>query len=99
MRALRSLGIIILLLCLLAFGLLLGMDNSSPARLSFLGWHSAELPLFLWVCLALIAGVLIGSGISTLFAVRHRVARSRVERQLDASRREARDLRQIALDD
>lgn len=99
MRALRSLGTILLLLCLLALGLLLGIDNSSPVRLSFLDWRSPELPLFLWICLALIAGILIGSGISMLFGVRHRLARSRAERQLDASRREARDMRQIALDD
>mgnify|MGYP005847349753 CR=1 FL=1 len=99
MRALRSLGILLLLICLLLFGLLLGVDNSSPARLAFLEWRSPELPLFLWVCLALIIGILIGAGIAMPGSVRQRIARSRAERQLDASRREARDLRQIALDD
>ena len=99
MRALRFLTVILGLLLVLALGLLLGMDNSSEVRLAFLGWHSPELPLFLWLCLALLTGILIGAGLVAAPGLRHRFARGRAERQLAASRKEVQDLRRIALDD
>lgn len=99
MQVLRSLITLVVLLVLLATGLLLGLDNSAPARLAFLKWQSPELPLFLWVCIALLLGVVLGAGLAGLLGLRDRVARARIQRQLDASRREVRDLRQIALDD
>ena len=99
MRVLRSLTVILGLLLVLALGLLLGMDNSSEVGLAFLGWRSPELPLFLWLCLALLAGILIGAGLVAAPGLRHRFARRRTERQLAASRQEVQDLRRIALDD
>ena len=99
MRALRALTVILGLLLVLALGLLLGMDNSSEVRLVFLAWRSPELPLFLWLCLALLTGILIGGGLVAAPGLRHRLARGRVERQLAESRQEVQDLRRIALDD
>lgn len=99
MRALRSLTVILGLLLVLALGLLLGMDNSSQVRLAFLTWRSPELPLFVWLCLALLAGILIGAGLVGAPGLRHWFARRRMERQLAASRQEVQDLRRIALDD
>ncbi|HSG90588.1 MAG TPA: LapA family protein [Pseudomonadales bacterium] len=99
MRALRTLVTILALLALLALGLLLGLDNSAPVQLAFMQWRSPEAPLFLWVSLALLIGVLIGAGLTSLFGLRHRFARGRAERRLDATQREVRSLRHIALDD
>ena len=49
-----------LLIVAVLLGVLLGLDNSEPVALTFLNWRSAELPVFVWILLALVLGVLIG---------------------------------------
>jgi uncharacterized membrane protein YciS (DUF1049 family) len=99
MRALQSLLLLVGVLLLVALGLLLGIDNSEAVRLAFLDWQSPALPLFAWLCLAFGLGLALGVLVAGATGVRHRVARGRMQRALDAREREVRDLRQIALED
>lgn len=99
MRALRSLVLLLGVLLLIALGLLLGIDNSDVVGLAFLDWTSPALPLFAWLCLAFACGLAVGVLVAGTSGLRHRVARGRMQKTLDAREREVRDLRQIALED
>ena len=47
-------------------GALLGIDNSDLVSLKLLGWQSPLLPVFAWLLLALIVGVLLGTLLASL---------------------------------
>jgi uncharacterized integral membrane protein len=99
MQALRTLAFLLVVLLIVAIGLLLGIDNSVDVELAFLDWRSPSLPLFVWMCLALAAGVALGFLLASLGGLRHRLARRSAERELDARRREVEDLRQLSVED
>lgn len=86
MAVLRSLILLLFVLLVLVIGVLLGIDNSEPVALVFLDWRSLELPVFVWVCLALLAGFLLGIALTGFATLRQRHARRKAERALEASR-------------
>jgi uncharacterized integral membrane protein len=55
----RSLRILVLLI-LIVFSWLLAFGNNQIVSLSFLGWMTPALPLFVWLVLAVFLGILIG---------------------------------------
>ncbi len=87
MGLLRSFLFVFLALLVLAFGVLVGIDNSAPVSLIFLDWQSPALPLFVWVCLGLAVGFLLGVGLTGVGTLRQRHGRRQAERDLEAARR------------
>jgi len=88
MAALGSLFFLVLVLLVLLFGVLVGIDNSDAVSLIFLDWTSPALPVFVWVCLATMIGFLLGIGTTGIGTLRQRRGRRLVERDLQATRRE-----------
>lgn len=88
MALLRSLILFLLAVAVLLVGVLVGIDNSDPVALVFLDWRSPELPLFVWVCLALLLGFLLGAAATALGSLRLRRQRRQLQRERDALRRQ-----------
>lgn len=88
MAALRSLLFLLLALLVLLLGVLVGIDNSEPVSLVFLDWTSPAAPVFVWVCLAIMIGFLLGIALTGMATLRQRRGRRLAERDLDATRRE-----------
>lgn len=72
-----------LLIVALLLGVLLGLDNSEPLALAFLNWRSAELPVFFWILLALVLGVVVGVLCCLPAKLRQRRVIRRLQRQLE----------------
>ncbi len=88
MAALRSLLFLMITLLVLLLGVLVGIDNSDAVPLVFLDWTSPALPIFVWVCLAMMIGFLLGITLTGIGTLRQRRGRRLAERDLDATRRE-----------
>ncbi|MEE4299664.1 MAG: LapA family protein [Pseudomonadales bacterium] len=99
MGRVRSLFSLALLIALFLFFLLVGYENSEPATLGLLDWRTPPLPLFYWVVGALALGGVTGFALAGGFGVRRGLEARRMRKELEATQREIRDLRQIALDD
>ena len=82
MRVVQSLVFLLAVLAVLCFGILMGIDNSDPVRLGFLDWRSPSLPVFIWVCSALIVGVVLGASLSRIGSLGQRRALDRANRAL-----------------
>lgn len=50
----------LLILILLLFGILLGLDNSALVDLKLLNYTSPQLPIMTWVIIAMILGICLG---------------------------------------
>ena len=99
MARLRSLLSLAVLLLVFFFFLLLGYENSEPATLGLLNWRTPALPVFYWVVASLAIGGISGFALAGGFGFRRLLQARRMRRELEATQREVRDLRQIAVDD
>ena len=98
MSALRSLLALALIVLLVLFGMFLGIDNAAAVPLNFFGWRTPPAPIFIWVAGALAMGGVLGFSLAWGLGLRRRVQARRLQRDLDASRKEVKDLRQIVLE-
>ncbi len=57
-NTMKSLLVLLLTLILVLGGLGIGLSNTQPVALSFMGFRSIELPVFLWLLLAIAVGAL-----------------------------------------
>ena len=69
-------------LLLLLLGVLLGMDNSEDVSLTVFTWESPSAPLFLWLCVVFLAGVLLGYAVAGVGTLRARIALRKLARSL-----------------
>lgn len=99
MGPLRSVLSLTVIAFVVLVAVLVGKDNSDAVSLAFFRWRSPELSLFHWVCLALLIGGVSGFALGSGFGLRRRVQARRMQRDLEASQQEVRDLRQIALEE
>ncbi|NDH41779.1 MAG: LapA family protein [Gammaproteobacteria bacterium] len=75
-----------ILLLLVLLGVLLGMDNSEDVSLTVLTWVSPSAPLFLWLCLVFLAGLLLGYAVAGVGTLRARLALRKLARSLPGDR-------------
>lgn len=73
-------------LLLLLLGVLLGMDNSEDVSLTVLTWVSRPAPLFFWLCLFFLAGLLLGYAVAGVGTLRARLALRKLARSLPGDR-------------
>jgi uncharacterized integral membrane protein len=86
---LRALAVLIyggVALLLVLLGVLLGMDNSEDVSLTVLTWVSPSAPLFLWLCLVFLAGLLLGYAVAGVGTLRARLALRKLARSLPGDR-------------
>ena len=86
---LRALAVLIyggVALLLVLLGVLLGMDNSEVVSLTVLTWVSPSAPLFLWLCLVFLAGLLLGYAVAGVGTLRARLALRQLARSLPSER-------------
>ena len=95
----RSLISLSLLVVLFLFFLLVGYENSEPASIGLLDWRTPAIPVFYWVAGSLAIGGVTGFALAGGFGVRRGLEARRMRRELEATQREIRDLRQMALED
>jgi uncharacterized integral membrane protein len=86
LRALAVLTYGGLALLLLLLGVLLGMDNSEDVSLTVLTWVSPSAPLFHWLCLVFLAGLLLGYAVAGVGTLRARLALRKLARSLPGDR-------------
>jgi|AACY02.3.fsa_nt_gi Protein of unknown function (DUF1049). len=99
MSRFRSLLSLALLVVLFLFFLLVGYENSEPATLGLLDWRTPPIPVFYWVVGSLAVGGVTGFALAGGFGVRRGLEARRMRKELEATQREIRDLRQIALEE
>jgi uncharacterized integral membrane protein len=86
---LRALAVLIyggVALLLVLLGVLLGMDNSEEVSLTVLTWVSPSAPLFLWLCVVFLAGLLLGYAVAGVGTLRARIALRKLGRSLPGDR-------------
>jgi len=83
--ALRILGWSVFAFFALAAGLAM-VENRETIALHFLGWHTAELPVFWWLVAAFVIGCLTGWLVGSVGSVRTRAGARRTQRELERSR-------------
>ncbi|KAF1056552.1 MAG: Lipopolysaccharide assembly protein A [Pseudomonas delhiensis] len=86
--------IVLAALVLVAVVIVFVLENSQSTHLAFLGWHTPELPLVLFVTLAFILGGIIGLLLNVPLRARARSWRSEASR----IRKENQQLRQKSLE-
>ena len=99
MGTFRSVLSLVALSVVVLAGVLFGNDNSDAVSIGFFRWRSPEISLFYWLVLALLIGAFVGFTLAGGLGLRRRLQARRMRRDLEASRQEVRDLRQIALED
>ena len=86
---LRALAVLIyggVALLLVLLGVLLGMDNSEEVSLTVLTCVSPSAPLFLWLCVVFLAGLLLGYAVAGVGTLRARIALRKLGRSLPGDR-------------
>jgi uncharacterized integral membrane protein len=83
--ALRFLGWSIFAFFAVLAGLAM-VENRDSIALHFLGWHTAELPVFWWLVVAFLIGCVTGWLVGGVGAVRARVGARKTQRELERSR-------------
>jgi len=82
---LRLIGWLLFALFAIVAGLAM-VENREVVALHFLGWHTAELPVFWWLVAAFVLGCLTGWLVGGVGAVRARAGARRTQRELERSR-------------
>lgn len=67
MRGVKRVVLVLIVLVVALGGLTFVLENQQDVALSFLGWTTAQMPVSVFVTLALIAGMLFGPVVASLF--------------------------------
>lgn len=78
----KSLLVLLFTLILMLAGLGIGLSNTQPIALSFMGLRSIELPVFLWLLLAIAVGALLAGVIGAVRQLRLKREIRRLKRAL-----------------
>jgi uncharacterized integral membrane protein len=69
------------------------IENRTPVSLTFLGWSTAELPVYWWLVVAFVLGGMCGWSMSGVGAIRAKAGARRAQTALERSRAEVETLR------
>lgn len=73
MRNFKRLGLVVLALLVASAIVLFVLENNQPVALLFLGWSAPQLPVSVFVILALLVGMMIGPLLAWLVTARRRL--------------------------
>ena len=93
MRVLKGLCIVAVGLAVLILGGVLYVDNHTPIALRLLERESPELPVFIWLYAAFVAGATVGFAVCFFGFVRGKLEQRRLQRALRDQGRELNRLR------
>lgn len=92
MKLIKKLLLAVLMLCILAVGILLGMDNQQPITLRFLDWQTPETSLYFWLLISLAIGFLAGSLLSAVGLMKQALRIRKLENLLTQSKQQVQNI-------
>lgn len=72
MRNFKRLFLVVLALLVASAIVLFVLENNQPVALLFLGWSAPQLPVSVFVILALLAGMIVGPALAWFLGMRRR---------------------------
>ncbi|WP_053178531.1 lipopolysaccharide assembly protein LapA domain-containing protein [Pseudomonas kilonensis] len=72
MRNFKRLALVVLALLVASAIVLFVLENNQPVALLFLGWSTPQLPVSVFVVLALLAGMVVGPSLAWFLGMRRR---------------------------